>query len=326
MLRDATRRSPSPRSSPPPRLAALITRPGSRPMRPKDTSRWGEGMLHCPLPLACRRTRETGGAAHVWCPLRIAPGSPLEIGRGPRPVQSDGWGQPSSRRGSAVSVGQHTCAGGKAPARLPAILRGGYPVFGPRKARADAGGTNERAEASSSGPPASGRAPGPRPPRSGGMGKRDESPRSWGDQDPVDALHASIRHLARTLGSLPAESTHRVEFAPLGDSPTADRGGARGGGRTRAWTGAKRPPASAATDSMPRVKNVPSGDVWSGSATSPPVGDRGPHKGRRSPARTGYITRLRHFCTVVPQRNQVLRLRALATYVADTFRADFDPS
>ena len=295
-------------------------------MRPKDTSWWGKGMLHRPQPLACRRTCETGGAAHVWCPLRIAPGSPLEIGRGPRPTRSVGWGQPSSRRGSAVRSGHHTCAGGEAHARRPAILRGGYPVFGPRlRGMMWLIGTNERERVRTDQPHhVERRAPARR--EAARWGSAKSLPRSWGDQDRIDALYASVPHLARTPGSLPAERTHRVRFAPLGDSPTANRGGARGGGRTRAWTGAKRPPASAATDQLPRVKNVPIGDVWSASATSPPAGDRGPHKGRRSPARTGYITRLRHCCTVVPQRNQVLRLRALATYVADTFRADVERS
>jgi len=276
-------------------------------MRPKDASWWGKGMLHRPQPLACRRTRATGGAAQVRCPLRIAPGSPLEIGRGPRPTRSVGWGQPSSRRGSAVRSGHHTCSGGNAPARRPAILRGGNPVPGPRlRGMTWMIGTNERERVRTEQPGhVERRAPAPR--EAGRWGSAKSLPRTWGDQDPVDALHASIRHLARAPGCLPAERTHRVRFAPLGDSPTANRGGARGGGRTRAWTGATRPPASAATDSMPRVKNVPSGDVWSGSATSPPAGDRGPHKGRRSPARTGFTKPLRAHGSVVSRRNTVLQ-------------------
>ncbi len=286
-------------------------------MRTKDSSRWGEGMPHRPTPLACRRTRETGGAAHVWCPTRIAPGSPLEIGRGPRPTRSVGWGQPSSRRGSAVRIGHHTCAGGEAHARRPAILRGGYPVSGPRlRGMMWMIGTNERQRVrTDQSHHVERRAPARR--EAARWGSAKSLPRFWGDQDPVDALHASIRHLARAPGSLPAERTHRVRFAPLGDSPTANRGGARGGGRTRAWTGATRPPASAATDSIAESENVPSGDVWNASATSPPAGDRGPHKGRRSPARTGYIKRLRHRYTVVPHRGHVPWPYVLTTYATN---------
>ena len=294
---------------------------GGRRVSPTGASRWGMGMPHRTQPLACRRTCETGGAAHGCCPTLTAPGSPLEIGRGPRPAQSDGWGQPNSRRGSAVSVGQHTGAGGKAPARRPAILRGGFPVSGPRlRGMTRVNWTNERKRVRPDHPRHVERRA-PARCEAAGWGNAKSLPVFWGDQDPVDALHASIRHLARTLGSLPAESAHRAEFAPSGRFA---EGGS--GWRARRWQdtsadGRNAPASECRHRPMPRVKNVPSGDICNKSAPCPPAGNRGPLTGRRWTVGRAQQQLLRLQQTVGLPHKHILWSQPIATYVAGKPRA-----
>lgn len=94
---------------------------------------------------------------------------------------------------------------------------------------------------------------------------------------------------------------------PLGDSPTANRGGARGAGMDTSVDGRNAPASECRRRPLPRVTNAPSGGVRRASAMSPPGGCRGPLTGRRQPPWTGYTRSLREHGSVVSLRVPVLQ-------------------